>query len=93
MGGELRTGGELNLIGTESQAGPGPKRERNWGLRRMWGRDYNQMCDRLRNRKRSRCSVRKGEGIHFTSMLAQPRALVIRARTNKKGQNKVCRAG
>ncbi|GBP43076.1 hypothetical protein EVAR_96338_1 [Eumeta japonica] len=40
----------------ESQAGPGSKRDRNWGRKRMWGRDYNQMCDRLRNRKRSRSS-------------------------------------
>ncbi|GBP18317.1 hypothetical protein EVAR_9164_1 [Eumeta japonica] len=34
----------------------------------------------------------KDEGIHYTSTLAQLRALVIRARINKKGQNNVCRA-
>ncbi|GBP59574.1 hypothetical protein EVAR_83293_1 [Eumeta japonica] len=42
----------------------------------MWGRGYNRMCDRLRNRKRY-----KDEGIHYTSMPAQLRALVVRART------------
>ncbi|GBP65918.1 Pyrimidodiazepine synthase [Eumeta japonica] len=32
--------------------------ERKWDRKRMWGRDYNQMCDRLRNRKRYGYSVR-----------------------------------
>ncbi|GBP94515.1 Glycerol kinase 2 [Eumeta japonica] len=46
-----------NLIGTESQAGPRPKRRTELGRKRMRGRGYSQMCDRLRHRKRYGYSV------------------------------------